>query len=218
MQQQHLLQNVVTVVLAVVQLLSSGADGLVKLWNVRSTECLNTFDGHEDKVWALTVGGVQEGLVATGGGDARVQVWEDCTLQDKAEAAEEEEVTLLKQQRLSNALQVPWCTTPLSLHLAPPPPLQHPNTLPSQRPPVPPHAFHTCLMPCKSKSYQRLSLGNIYCEATQTSKRLTNVKITRPVCDFNMWLARHRLPQQHNSHSKILPTHGLNLLEPFPAG
>jgi U3 small nucleolar RNA-associated protein 13 len=33
-----------------VQLLSSGADGLVKLWNVRSTECLNTFDGHEDKV------------------------------------------------------------------------------------------------------------------------------------------------------------------------
>ncbi|KAL3146439.1 hypothetical protein ABBQ32_003118 [Trebouxia sp. C0010 RCD-2024] len=87
------------------QLLSSGADGLVKLWNVRSTECLNTFDGHEDKVWAMTVGGFQEGLVATGGGDARVQIWEDCTLQDKAEAAEEEEATLLKQQRLSNALQ-----------------------------------------------------------------------------------------------------------------
>ena len=102
-----------TVVLAVVQLLSSGADGLVKLWNVRSTECLNTFDGHEDKVWALTVGGVQEGLVATGGGDARVQVWEDCTLQDKAEAAEEEEVTLLKQQRLTNALQVLSFATPL---------------------------------------------------------------------------------------------------------
>ena len=44
--------------------------------------------------------------MATGGGDARVQIWEDCTLQDKAEAAEEEGVTLLKQQRLSNALQV----------------------------------------------------------------------------------------------------------------
>lgn len=88
------------------QLLSSGADGLMKLWNVPSTECLNTFDGHEDKVWAMTIGGVQEGLVATGGGDARVQIWEDCTLQDKAEAAEEEELTLLKQQRLANALQV----------------------------------------------------------------------------------------------------------------
>ena len=33
-----------------VQLVSSGADGLLKLWNVRSTECLNTFDAHEDKV------------------------------------------------------------------------------------------------------------------------------------------------------------------------
>ncbi len=33
-----------------VQLLSSGADGLMKLWSVRTTECLNTFDGHEDKV------------------------------------------------------------------------------------------------------------------------------------------------------------------------
>ncbi|KAL0028929.1 hypothetical protein WJX77_006509 [Trebouxia sp. C0004] len=87
------------------QLLSSGADGLVKLWNVRSTECVNTFDGHEDKVWAMAVGGSQESLVATGGGDARVQIWEDCTLQDKAEEAEEQEVTLLKQQRLSNALQ-----------------------------------------------------------------------------------------------------------------
>ncbi len=50
--------------------------------------------------------------MATGGGDARVQIWEDCTLQDKAEEAEEQEVTLLKQQRLSNALQVRICVTP----------------------------------------------------------------------------------------------------------
>ena len=54
----------------------------------------------------MAVGGVQESLVATGGGDARVQIWEDCTLQDKAEEAEEQEATLVKQQRLSNALQV----------------------------------------------------------------------------------------------------------------
>lgn len=54
----------------------------------------------------MAVGGSQESLVATGGGDARVQIWEDCTVQDKAEEAEEQEATLLKQQRLSNALQV----------------------------------------------------------------------------------------------------------------
>ena len=45
-------------------------------------------------------------MLATGGGDARVQLWEDCTQQDKAEEAEEQEQALLKQQRLSNALQV----------------------------------------------------------------------------------------------------------------
>ena len=135
---------VIVIVVVVVQLLSSGADGLMKLWNVRSTECLNTFDGHEDKVWAMTVGGVQEGLVATGGGDARVQIWEDCTLQDKAEAAEEEEVTLLKQQRLSNALQVLLHTTPLlttPLHPTPPPPHPPPRGILKQSP----QSLNTCL-------------------------------------------------------------------------
>lgn len=136
-----------------VQLLSSGADGLMKLWNVRSTECLNTFDGHEDKVWALTVGGVQEGLVATGGGDARVQIWEDCTLQDKAEAAEEEEVTLIKQQRLSNALQVFLDTTPLlttPLHPTPPPPQGNSQA----ESPIPQHLSLSSLTPSEYKHFQ----------------------------------------------------------------
>ena len=31
-------------------MLSSGADGLLKLWSVRTTECVNTFDEHEDRV------------------------------------------------------------------------------------------------------------------------------------------------------------------------
>ena len=38
-----------------VQLLSSGADGLLKLWSVKSTECLNTFDEHEDKVGTILI-------------------------------------------------------------------------------------------------------------------------------------------------------------------
>ena len=37
------------------QLLSSAADGLLKLWSVKSTECLNTFDEHEDKVRTMMV-------------------------------------------------------------------------------------------------------------------------------------------------------------------
>lgn len=37
------------------QLVSSGADGLVKLWTVRTGECVNTFDAHTQKIWALAV-------------------------------------------------------------------------------------------------------------------------------------------------------------------
>ncbi|KAK9810337.1 hypothetical protein WJX72_008955 [[Myrmecia] bisecta] len=87
------------------QVLSTGGDGLVKLWNVRSSECIGTFDEHEDKIWALAVGGTQQSLLASGGGDATINIWEDCTEQDQATAAAQEKEAVLKQQELSNALQ-----------------------------------------------------------------------------------------------------------------
>lgn len=37
------------------QLVSAGADGLVKVWSVKDSECVNTFDAHTDKIWALAV-------------------------------------------------------------------------------------------------------------------------------------------------------------------
>jgi WD40 repeat protein len=38
------------------QLLSGAADGLIRLWTIRSGECENTFDLHSDRVWAIAVG------------------------------------------------------------------------------------------------------------------------------------------------------------------
>ncbi|PNJ01707.1 LOW QUALITY PROTEIN: TBL3 isoform 4 [Pongo abelii] len=38
------------------QLLSSGSDGLVKLWTIKNNECVRTLDAHEDKVWGLHAG------------------------------------------------------------------------------------------------------------------------------------------------------------------
>ena len=35
------------------QLASSASDGLLKLWNVRTEECIATMDNHEDKVSSL---------------------------------------------------------------------------------------------------------------------------------------------------------------------
>ena len=57
-------------------------------------------------MWALAVGGAGEGLLATGASDATVAVWGDCTAADEEEAAAEEAAIVLKQQDLSNALQV----------------------------------------------------------------------------------------------------------------
>ena len=35
------------------QILSGSADGLLRLWDVRSGECVKTFDEHRDKLWTL---------------------------------------------------------------------------------------------------------------------------------------------------------------------
>jgi hypothetical protein len=33
--------------------MSSGSDGLCKLWNIRTTDCVQTMDEHDYKIWAL---------------------------------------------------------------------------------------------------------------------------------------------------------------------
>ena len=88
------------------QILTSGGDGLLKLWEVRSGECTATFEEQEGKVWALTSSGEQDKWVASGGADSLVNIWEDASQEklEEADAAKALEVDL--QQEFSNALQV----------------------------------------------------------------------------------------------------------------
>ncbi|XP_039275258.1 transducin beta-like protein 3 [Nilaparvata lugens] len=51
------------------QLVSVGSDGLMKLWCIKSSECMATFDQHDGKVWALAVSKDEQVLV-TGGDDS----------------------------------------------------------------------------------------------------------------------------------------------------
>ena len=44
------------------QLLSGSADGLIRLWTIRTGECETTLDNHDNKVWAIAV--PPEALVA----------------------------------------------------------------------------------------------------------------------------------------------------------
>lgn len=81
----------------------------MKLWGVRTSECLATYDEHEAKVWAMHVAGTNDSVLVTGGADARVNVWRDCTMEDEATAAAERSEAAFKGQELANALQV-WGT------------------------------------------------------------------------------------------------------------
>ncbi|KDD75816.1 hypothetical protein H632_c487p0, partial [Helicosporidium sp. ATCC 50920] len=103
-------------------LLSAGAEGLLKLWNARTGECPRTLEAAEDKVWALGVGlqpavpsadagqahnfaGAEDAVLATGGGDGSLVLWEDCTVEDIQGAAAEADAALLADQKLANAMQ-----------------------------------------------------------------------------------------------------------------
>ena len=87
------------------QLVSSGSDGLIKLWAVKTSECSLTLDAHEDKVWALDVsehaGGVE---LLSGSADSVMVRWRDCTEEVAEKGAAEAALRLEQEQELSNAV------------------------------------------------------------------------------------------------------------------
>ena len=91
------------------QLVSSGADGLIKLWTVRTNECEATLDGHSGKVWALDVGQAANGgaasFLASGGSDGRLVFWRDSTAQVAEAKQREQEDAILLDQKLANHMR-----------------------------------------------------------------------------------------------------------------
>lgn len=53
----------------------SGSDGLVKLWTIKSSECVRTFDEHDAKVWALCVSS-DESKMVSGAADGTFVQWQ----------------------------------------------------------------------------------------------------------------------------------------------
>ncbi|KAF4753915.1 Transducin (beta)-like 3, partial [Perkinsus olseni] len=67
------------------QLVSSGGDGLVRLWHIRTSECAAVLEGHDDRVWSMDANASSSCLV-TGGADSKLLLWEDCTSEEKEKA------------------------------------------------------------------------------------------------------------------------------------
>ena len=79
------------------QLATACVDGIVKLWNLKKQQCVNTLQMHEDKIWAMDlhekitqVENKNEDddiqlqskiFVITAGGDSTFKIWEDYTLE-----------------------------------------------------------------------------------------------------------------------------------------
>jgi len=79
-------------------LASASVDGVVKLWNLKKQQCVNTIEMHKDKIWAMDLfekvtkvedaEGVDSHFtskihIVTGGGDSTLKVWEDFTIEQE---------------------------------------------------------------------------------------------------------------------------------------
>ncbi|KAI9512888.1 WD40 repeat-like protein [Russula earlei] len=83
------------------QVVSAAADGLVKVWDSRREECVTTLDGHEDKVWALTVSQDNKTIIS-GAADSVITFWEDCTEEQEAAREVARSELVLKEQDFLN--------------------------------------------------------------------------------------------------------------------
>ena len=86
------------------QVVSASSDGLLKVWNLRSSECQVTLDKHLDKVWALAVADDGKRL-ASGGADSVVHFWADRTEAEAEKATQIQERAVLNLQKLENSLR-----------------------------------------------------------------------------------------------------------------
>ena len=64
------------------QMLSVASDGLLKIWNIKTRQCVETYDEHEDRIWALAVTHDEAKLIS-GGEDAVLVMWRDITQEEK---------------------------------------------------------------------------------------------------------------------------------------
>jgi U3 small nucleolar RNA-associated protein 13 len=52
----------------------SGSDGLLKLWDLKTTTCVKSIDAHEGKIWGMSAS-TEENLLVTCASDSTVTIW-----------------------------------------------------------------------------------------------------------------------------------------------
>lgn len=98
------------------QLASASVDGVVKLWNLKKQNCVNTFEMHGDKIWTMDLIERIEKIessqneepsfkstihLVTGGCDSTIKLWRDHTTEWESEEKKERLNRILQEQKLS---------------------------------------------------------------------------------------------------------------------
>ena len=87
-------------------LVSTSADALIKVFNVKSGVCSSTLEEHEEKIWGLDVTVIGDSAYfASGGGDSKLILWKDVTLEEEMKLTEERRLQISQEQSLSTHLQ-----------------------------------------------------------------------------------------------------------------
>lgn len=86
------------------QILSAGSDGLIKVWNIKTSDCATTLDQHEGRIWTLAVTGSGAHFYS-GGSDSQLIRWRDVTVERKAEVLKVAQEGVLQEQELMNLLR-----------------------------------------------------------------------------------------------------------------
>ncbi|UZJ56493.1 hypothetical protein CBS101457_005813 [Exobasidium rhododendri] len=99
------------------QCLSCASDGLVKLWNVKTEECVDTLDGHEDRIWGLECTSDGDEIIS-GAADSFICFWKDWTQKQEEEKVKGKQEEVEREQQFSNLLAVKDYRNAISLALA----------------------------------------------------------------------------------------------------
>ena len=86
-------------------LISSGGDGLIKLWNAKTSENILTLDAHDGKIWDFDINkdnnvGSEPLCFISGGTDGKIVLWKDNTKEQELNINNENLIRIQKEDQL----------------------------------------------------------------------------------------------------------------------
>lgn len=86
------------------EILSCGADGLVKIWDMNSGEIIVTLDAHDDKIWSISVKDHGKNFISADS-EGKITLWEDNTLELLKKKQKDGKLLVEQQQSLLNYIR-----------------------------------------------------------------------------------------------------------------